>query len=183
MTTRRERSRSSRRDQDACVEIYLEGDLEGVDTPFRARRDICIRRSGWMEAALSFKAKQGQGASVRLDGLDQATSIALVRYLQLNSASLLTLPKEDLRDLMDIFELHEFKQQHLDAAKRQADEQSIRTCAYCKVTYREKDNHSSACRRRTLGTNGLCVRCRCAVSFCKCPSIDCRHSAEDCGGQ
>ena len=178
MTEGRERSRSSRRNEEACVEIYL----EGVDTPFRARRDICIRRSGWMEAALSFKAKQGQGASVRLDGLHHAAAIALVRYLQLNSASLMQLPEEDARDLMDIFQLHELKQQHLDAAKKQADERIIRTCAYCKVSYCEKDNHSSACRRRTLGTDGLCVRCRCASSFCTCSHVDCRHAANDCGG-
>ena len=172
MTDDRERSRSPRRneeDEEACVEIYL----KGVDTPFRARRDICIRRSGWMEAALRWKAEQGQGAWVRLDELDQTAAIALVRYLQLNSAYLMQLPEEDVRDLMDFFQLHNVKQQHLDAAKKQADERIIRTCAYCKVSYCEKDNHSSACRRRTLGTDGLSVRCR---------YVDCRHAANDCGG-
>ena len=88
------------------ITIYIDGRHEA---PARARKDICIRRSGWIENALRYDDKGNQW--VHIEGLDVKTSRALISYFQINSVPMRTLNKHDRQLLIEIFELHELKQE------------------------------------------------------------------------
>ena len=59
------------------ITIYVDGCRAA-----QARKDICVRLSGWMEAALCCNDKGEQW--VQLDGLTKKISDALISYFQKN---------------------------------------------------------------------------------------------------
>ena len=175
MEYRRQRSRTpggSSDSRDVCVQLYV----EGSDTPHRARKDVCIRRSSYMEGLLRFKRTTNQEGSVSLDGIAQGPAMALIKYFQLDSKDIKALPAPDLEMLMDVFDLSELRQEELKAAKKEVDDNLLRTCGYCKVPYRNKDNRPYSCRRHTKDATGLCSRCFLMGYACKCATIECPHT-------
>ena len=78
---------------------------------FIVSKNICLQRSGFMEAALRFRrgcqSGYGEAASVRFDqlGFDEHALVAVARYLQCNSVPIRCLPAADLDELVDFFDL------------------------------------------------------------------------------
>ena len=188
MEYRRERSRTPelysyaevRSDsRDVCVELYV----EGSNTPHRARQDVCIRRSSYMEGLLRFKRTTNQEASVRLVGIAQGPAMALIKYFQLDSRDIKRLDTPDLEMLMDLFDLKELRQEVALRDFEVFDANLLRTCGYCKVPYRKKDNRTYSCRRHTKDATGLCSRCFLRGYACKCETIQCPHTEAEVDSQ
>ena len=100
--------------EDATIVIYI----EGSPTPHPARKQVCVCRSGWMEAQLRSKDEQNQW--VVLKGLHMVVADALIDYFRLNSKAIRGLHADDRRMLTDIFELHELKKEMEAKAPRVA---------------------------------------------------------------
>ncbi len=93
------------------IDIYV----DDHNTPARARKDVCVRLSAWIEAKLRSEKY------IHLEGLDSKVCNALIAYFKLNSTLIRSLNKKDRELLIDIFGLHELKQEYETQAK--ADEE------------------------------------------------------------
>ena len=168
---------ASRTGAPECVNVVVSESCQ-----FTVSKEVCLRRSGFMEAALRYHwschSGHGEAASVRLDelGIDEHALTAVARYLRCNSASIRCLPAADLDALVEFFDLRELRQERADAQKKGVEDEVLRRCGYCRIRYTRKHNCATSCRRVTRTAAGLCSRCGCAFTFCRCDPIQCPHS-------
>ena len=149
---------------------------------FRCNREVCVRRSGFVEVALRFSgaAKHPEEApAVRLDhlGIDEHALCAVTEYLRCNSVSIRELPAPDLDALIEFFDLRELREELAETHRKNLEGTTPRTCLHCGLCYTTTNNCVTACSRLTRTADGTCCRrCGLALAFCPCLPVQCPHS-------
>ena len=101
---------------------------------------LARRRSGWVENAVSFKARNEQPMYLNVDDFSEDAFIALTEYLKCNSRPIYEMEKEDRNMLVDFFQLKELEQTLSAAEARAHTENMVQKCVHCGSFFTEKTN-------------------------------------------